>query len=284
MVLYPVSHDFETDDAGFTAQGGLWQRGRPAETGMGPGAAFDGEWCWGVGLDGLGYPDSADVALWSPPITDTTNAGDRLYLSFHYWSDTEPGFDGVHVILNPDTDAVPITPLSGYTDIMLNALDFQGGWSGATDGWRPAVFDVSDVLDAASWRFALRFASDEGVNDVGFLVDGVTIHAVNTAVAVPDGRLPGAAAMTVAAWPNPFNPRVNLAWEQPVAGRLDLTIFDLRGRLVRRILDDAAVPAHGQVIWDGTDQAGRNAPSGVYLVRAGRPSGPNATRRITLAR
>ena len=102
-------------------------------------------------------------------------------------------------------------------------------------------------------------------------------------MAAPDRGVPAAGA-TLAAWPNPFNPRVNLAWERARAGPLHLAVHDLRGRLVRRLLAGETVAARGHVVWDGTDGEGRPAPSGVYLVRLGSPRAPHAVQRITLAR
>jgi hypothetical protein len=88
----------------------------------------------------------------------------------------------------------------------------------------------------------------------------------------------------LAAWPNPFNPRVNLAWELAAPGRLELAVYDLRGRLVRQLLHDAAVADRGHVVWDGTDGTGRAMPSGVYLVELREAGGGARAERITLAR
>ncbi|MDD5720138.1 MAG: FlgD immunoglobulin-like domain containing protein, partial [Candidatus Krumholzibacteria bacterium] len=107
---------------------------------------------------------------------------------------------------------------------------------------------------------------------------------VDTAVAIAEPAIPAAAAAQITAWPNPFNPRVNVSWSLPAPARLDLDIFDLRGRLVQRMLSNAAVPLQGHVTWNGTDLAGRALPSGAYLVRL-QPEGQQAlVQRITLVR
>ncbi len=66
------------------------------------------------------------------------------------------------------------------------------------------------------------------------------------------------------AYPNPFNPKVRIDYTITHAGRLTVKIFDLRGRLVRTILDDH-VTAAGSLDWDGTDARGAAAASGVYF-------------------
>ncbi len=283
LTLPTTDHGFETGTEGFYASGDLWQRGRPDATGLGPGTAFDGDWCWGVGLDGGGYPDDAEGRLLGPILLGGDLHGDRLYLSFHYWSGTEVGFDGVQVGVSDGVTTELVTPLGGYTDLVLGGLDHQPGWSGYTGGWRTAVFDLTGQLDAPLWQVVWTFGSDGSVNDAGFLIDGVTLDAVDVVVAAPDAGVPDAGA-TLAAWPNPFNPRVNLAWERPRSGPLDLAVYDLRGRLIRQLLAGETVPARGHVVWDGADGRGRPAPSGVYLVRLGDPGAPRAVQRITLAR
>ena len=284
VVMAPLptaSWDFEDGAQGWTAQDGLWQRGEPAATGVGPGAAFDGAWCWGVGLDGDGYPDQATGELWSPLLQGADRAGEKLQLGLHYWCGTEPGFDGVHVVLNPGPDAQVLAPYGDYTDPVLGGLGHRPGWSGDSGGWRTAVFDLTDQLDATDWRVAVRFGSDQAVGGEGFLIDGITLHAFDVATAA--APTPPVDAATLDAWPNPFNPQVTLAWSLPSAGPLWLDVFDLRGRRVAGLVAGEARPARGTMVWDGADARGRALPSGVYLVRA-RGDGATATRRITLAR
>ncbi len=283
ILLPAVTYDFEDGPHGWQAQSDLWQRGDPAIADLGPGAAFDGDWCWGVGLDGTGYPDEATGELWSPVLDGDDFAGATLQLSLHYWSGTEASYDGVNVVLNPGPDEQALTPFGGYTDPVLGGLGYTGGWSGDSGGWRTAVFDLTDQLAVSGWRLAIRFGSDQAINADGFMIDGVTLHAVPVATAAP-GPVPVVARASLAAFPNPFNPRVSLSWRLPAAGPVDLDIVDVRGRLVRRLLTGAPVSATGRVLWDGRDERGRAAPSGVYLVRIRAADGTVATERITLAR
>jgi hypothetical protein len=67
--------------------------------------------------------------------------------------------------------------------------------------------------------------------------------------------------------PNPFNPTTRLSFDLPSAGRARLDIYDVRGRLVRTLID-GSLPAgpHG-VVWDGTTTEGTRAASGMYWSR-----------------
>ena len=51
------------------------------------------------------------------------------------------------------------------------------------------------------------------------------------------------------------------------AGPARLAIFDARGRLVRTLLDGGLAAGDHVVAWDGRDDSGRAAPSGVYFSR-----------------
>ena len=75
-----------------------------------------------------------------------------------------------------------------------------------------------------------------------------------------------AARFTASAYPNPFNPRVRIDYTVARAGRLTVKIFDLRGRLVRTLLDEQ-VSTGGRVDWDGTDRERRRVRLGRLLLR-----------------
>jgi flagellar hook assembly protein FlgD len=54
---------------------------------------------------------------------------------------------------------------------------------------------------------------------------------------------------------------------QAVGGHVTLTIFDVLGREVRTLVDEAYRPGHFSARWDGRDREGRLATSGVYFYK-----------------
>ena len=67
--------------------------------------------------------------------------------------------------------------------------------------------------------------------------------------------------------PNPFNPVTEIAFTLAENGPVSLEIFDLQGRLVRRLVaGDLEAGDHGRS-WDGRSDSGADLPSGLYLVR-----------------
>ncbi|MBK8164926.1 MAG: spondin domain-containing protein [bacterium] len=82
--------------------------------------------------------------------------------------------------------------------------------------------------------------------------------------------VPQAAVLTSSAYPNPFNPRVTIAWRAPVGSHVRVTIYDAFGRRVREIYDQDGAPERGKAEWDGRDELGRAVAAGsyVYVVEA----------------
>jgi hypothetical protein len=82
------------------------------------------------------------------------------------------------------------------------------------------------------------------------------------------GDTPPASVVTLGgAVPNPFNPRTVITFSVPAAQDARLDIYSLDGRLVRRLLDGQVSAGAHDVVWDGRDDAGREAASGVYFHR-----------------
>ncbi|MBK6899496.1 MAG: immune inhibitor A [bacterium] len=77
--------------------------------------------------------------------------------------------------------------------------------------------------------------------------------------------------------------RAGIRLDLPRAGALSVDVYNARGQVVRRL--HAGDSAAGTVLltWDGRDEGGRTAPSGVYFVRA-RAAGESKVGRILMVR
>jgi hypothetical protein len=84
--------------------------------------------------------------------------------------------------------------------------------------------------------------------------------------------------------PNPFNPSTVISFTLARGESVNLAIYDLRGRVVRRLVDGGALPAGSHdVAWDGRGDDGRSVAAGVYLYSLRTPT-LEETRRLTLAK
>lgn len=65
--------------------------------------------------------------------------------------------------------------------------------------------------------------------------------------------------------PNPFNPSTQIYFTLTAAGLITLRLFDVNGRLVREWRDEQRVAGGHAILWDGRDQLGQLAASGIYF-------------------
>jgi len=83
--------------------------------------------------------------------------------------------------------------------------------------------------------------------------------------------------------PNPGKGSAALSFSLPREGRVRLAVYDLRGALVRTLVDEKRPAGENQVSWDGRDAFGRSAASGVYFYRL-EALGTNRTQKGLLVR
>ncbi|MFT5232574.1 MAG: hypothetical protein ACI9UK_002470 [Candidatus Krumholzibacteriia bacterium] len=68
-------------------------------------------------------------------------------------------------------------------------------------------------------------------------------------------------------FPNPFNPLTQIVFELPASQQVSLVVFDVRGNLVKTLLNETVGGGRHEVSWRGLDSDGRAVPSGVYFYR-----------------
>ena len=67
--------------------------------------------------------------------------------------------------------------------------------------------------------------------------------------------------------PNPFNPATTISYVVPRPMNVEVAVYSLEGKLVRRLVDGPAVAGAREVHWDGTNERGQRVASGVYFCR-----------------
>ena len=68
-------------------------------------------------------------------------------------------------------------------------------------------------------------------------------------------------------YPNPFNASTVIDYDLPAAGRVKILVMDPLGRVVRIMADEVQSAGRHRIVWDGTDDTGVSAATGIYLVR-----------------
>ena len=66
-------------------------------------------------------------------------------------------------------------------------------------------------------------------------------------------------------FPNPFNPIANIQFEVSEISQVELSIYNLNGRLVNTLVDAFVNPGMYTSVWNGGDSYGNQVSSGIYL-------------------
>jgi hypothetical protein len=68
-------------------------------------------------------------------------------------------------------------------------------------------------------------------------------------------------------YPNPFNPATMISFTLPENTDVNLSIYNLEGKLVKTFINNTLSEGYKQTSWDGTDSHGDPVASGVYFYR-----------------
>ena len=66
-------------------------------------------------------------------------------------------------------------------------------------------------------------------------------------------------------YPNPFNPVTSISYFLPLKYDIDISIYDIRGGLIKSILVNQKQMGHNTVIWDGKNFNNEDSSSGMYI-------------------
>jgi hypothetical protein len=66
-------------------------------------------------------------------------------------------------------------------------------------------------------------------------------------------------------YPNPFNPQTHIVYQLSRAGQVTLTVYNVMGQAVCRLVDGSQGAGEHTVTWHGLDDAGRPVASGIYF-------------------
>ncbi len=179
--------------------------------------------------------------------------------------------DGTLVDGFPITLTGPLMPSAVITDIDQDwDVDIVfGGWDFLIHVWdMPFAYDKRDV----PWP---TYAGN-------ILRDGVLVPGFTNAVDDPED-VPLANFTVESVYPNPFNPSTTVRLYIPQASDLELGVYDVMGRMVRRLHTGGISSGWHDLVWDGKDDGGRAQASGMYFMRA-RNAGETTVQKMTLVK
>jgi hypothetical protein len=173
--------------------------------------------------------------------------------------------------LNMGTSLLNETPqaagLASLPAAQSSAPRLAPAWA-AVDSFPVTLYVLDAVPQAGNWRV------------LQYTVLGLTTSGE---VGVPPSSRPGMSLLPPR--PSPARGSSLLAFALDVGERVQLAVYDARGRLVRVMHDGEASAGPHEILWDGRTANGARAPAGVYVVQLTAREGgahASATRRLVL--
>ena len=130
------------------------------------------------------------------------------------------------------------------------------------------LFRVPILVDAQvepSEQITVRLSEPTHVA-LGDSVATCTILDDDGVLDVPGADIPAVSYLAHGS-PNPFRASTTIEWGLSAAGQVDVSVFDVQGRRVRRLASGHQPAGRQRVTWDGLDGAGHRVSSGVYVAR-----------------
>lgn len=200
--------------------------------------AHDLVWTYNYGVSRPASPPAPATTLRDPTeiISEMVFSQDSRYLAAASWGST---FPEIHAFER--SNSVPL--LEEDTPGSMFDIDIVTGPGG-------------DAYLVACGKHVHAGISGRGADLYAFgLSEGLSIE--DAAVS----------AVLSAARPNPFDAGTRIEFRLAQSAPARLTVHDAQGRLLARLLGQERDAGLHSITWDGTDDAGRMLPAGVYYVR-----------------
>ncbi len=175
-----------------------------------------------------------------------------------------------HSIVNDEQESPNWGIYDGFTDTE-KWQSISGGVATLTAG----PTDISHVISAGPFSIAagdsreVTFALVAGSSLSGLrdrVVSARQLLSQVTAVRPEKSRHPLTSSL-MDNYPNPFNPTTTIPYSVNRQSKVRLEIFDIRGGLVRVLVDQVQSAGDHSVLWNATDSSNRAVASGIYFYR-----------------
>jgi len=113
-------------------------------------------------------------------------------------------------------------------------------------------WNVEYVVEASDEEFTI--ASEQGE----FVLENISL-SIDEGAQVPE------AFSLHQNYPNPFNPVTSLRYDLPEDGLVNITVYDMIGRIVKTLVHSSQTAGYKSVNWDATNDRNEPVSAGLYL-------------------
>lgn len=153
-------------------------------------------------------------------------------------------------------------PGGGAIHIEFNGLDLTGEIgvpvTGGWQFWEDLI--IEDVFLSAGEQ-VMHVAFHNGQFNLNRIIITESGTSTDDAADLPENLELGPN------YPNPFNPSTQISYALPVSETVVLSIHDVRGRLIRTLVEDKQQAGYHDVMWNAQDSQGHPVSTGVYFCR-----------------
>ncbi len=181
-------------------------------------------------------------------------------------------FGGVNVFGGANPSGPGDTPMFYFDDVILSTAvaptrDLTGYNVYLDDMITPVTTVGIDVFEytyealvnGQEYTAGVSAVYDEGESEI---IEVIFVYGGNSA-----GNVVIATTQLNDNYPNPFNPITNIAYSIKDAGNVTIEVYNLKGQLIRTLVNEVKTTGDHTVIWDGTDNSNKSVSSGVYFYK-----------------
>jgi hypothetical protein len=268
----------------------------------------------------LSTPTNLTIRVDSPHITITPNANwsgtERIEFKLEYIPLNLPGMLPVLPIYNVAIDSLIVEVSPNQSDPTIvgyfpEESSLSVPWNSERSFW---VTVSSTIPITYTWfKNGINQNNDSSLLSTRFLdIFGTTVRVIVTAtdfhwefewfveidgVSDDDETIAAINTRLYENYPNPFNPETLIRFnvgaistsstknghgDMSSTRAVTLSVFNIRGQLVRRLVDDEFAPGEYSVVWNGFDDTGRAMSSGIYFYKMTTSDGYNSVRKMIL--
>jgi len=197
----------------------------------------------------------------NPYDIQVTGIGDQptsITLSSFY---TEVGLDGILTYWTTETEP----DNAGFN--IYRATEENGDYSKINESLIPAL---GDATTGASYSYVDKL---EQPGDYYYKLQAVSLTGATsfhgpvfvglTSVDLKKYTVPDNYSLSQN-YPNPFNPETTIEFGLPKSGFVEISIYDINGKLVRKLVSEQRSAGRHIVKWNAADELGNRLTSGIY--------------------
>jgi len=191
------------------------------------------------------------------------------------------------IVQTHDGDVAEITPGRPFesTPVENSHRTVMDGWSGTSElddfvefkiirddvdhGTTSQLFFEETLEEVGEYTYGVAAVYDEGISEIAETT--ITYSSVEEGL----NGIPEEFAIH-SAYPNPFNPAVNVTLAIPEIGNVQVVVFDILGRKVATLYSGNLRPGYFRLSWQP-----QNLPSGMYFLKMDASNGFHEIRKLT---